>query len=79
MGDKDSLASVESAVVLADLIMVLLKYTLALMKKSHRFDGPIKRLTVAINLWQRNIAWRLLHEGNGNIAVLEEILGADMK
>jgi len=41
MGDKDSLASVESAVVLADLIMVLLKYTLAL-KKSHRFDGPIK-------------------------------------
>ena len=49
MGDKDLLASVESAVVLADLIMVLPKHTLA-VKKSYRFDGSIKRLAVAVNL-----------------------------
>ena len=70
LGDKDQLASVESGAVLADLTLALPKQTLEL-KKSHRFDGAIKRLAVAINLQQDAIAWQILQEGNENIAVLE--------
>ncbi|MDD1642989.1 MAG: exodeoxyribonuclease V subunit alpha, partial [Methylococcaceae bacterium] len=73
LGDKDQLASVESGAVLADLTMALPKHTLEL-KKSHRFDDAIKKLAVAVNLQQDDIAWQILHEGNENIAVLEEDL-----
>ncbi|MFA5923371.1 MAG: exodeoxyribonuclease V subunit alpha [Methylococcaceae bacterium] len=73
LGDKDQLASVESGAVLADLTMALPKYTLEL-KKSHRFDDAIKKLAVAVNLQQDDIAWQIFHEGNENIAVLEEDL-----
>jgi exodeoxyribonuclease V alpha subunit len=44
------------------------------LKKSHRFDDAIKRLAVAVNLQQYDMAWQILHEGNENIAVLEEDL-----
>jgi len=73
LGDKDQLASVESGAVLADLTIALPKYTLEL-KKSHRFDDAIKKLAVAVNLQQDDIAWQILHEGNENIDVLEEDL-----
>jgi len=51
----DEALMVDSAAVLADLIMVLSKPTLEL-KKSYRFDGSIKRLTVVINLSPGDIA-----------------------
>jgi exodeoxyribonuclease V alpha subunit len=70
LGDKDQLVSVESGAVLADLTRALPRYTLEL-KKSHRFDGAIKKLAVAVNLQQDDLAWQILHEGNENIAVLE--------
>ncbi len=73
LGDKDQLASVESGAVLADLTMALPEHTLEL-KKSHRFDDAIKKLAVAVNLQQDDIAWQILQEGNENIAVLEEDL-----
>ena len=71
LGDKDQLASVESGAVLADLTLALPKQTVEL-KKSHRFDDSIKKLAVAVNLQQDDRAWRILHEGNENIAVLKE-------
>ena len=73
LGDKDQLASVESGAVLADLTMALPEHTLEL-KKSHRFDDTIKRLAVAVNLQQEDVAWQILHEGNENIAMLEQDL-----
>ncbi len=73
LGDKDQLASVESGAVLADLTMALPEHTLEL-KKSHRFDETIKRLAVAVNLQQEQIAWQILHEGKENIAMLEQDL-----
>jgi len=73
LGDKDQLASVESGAVLADLTLALPKQTVEL-KKSHRFDDSIKKLAVAVNLQQDDCAWRILHEGNENIAVLKEDL-----
>ncbi|MFZ2169338.1 MAG: exodeoxyribonuclease V subunit alpha [Methylococcaceae bacterium] len=73
LGDKDQLASVESGAVLADLTMALPEHTLEL-KKSHRFDETIKRLAVAVNLQQEDVAWRILLEGNENIAMLEQDL-----
>jgi len=73
LGDKDQLASVESGAVLADLTMALPDHTLEL-KKSHRFDETIKRLAVAVNLQQEDVAWQILHEGNENIAMLDQDL-----
>jgi len=73
LGDKDQLASVESGAVLADLTMALPEHTLEL-KKSHRFDDSIKRLAVAVNLQQEDVAWQILREGNENIAMLEQDL-----
>ena len=73
LGDKDQLASVESGAVLADLTVALPMHTLEL-KKSHRFDNSIKRLAVAVNHQQDDIAWQILHEGNENTALLEEDL-----
>jgi len=73
LGDKDQLASVESGAVLADLTMALPEHTLEL-KKSHRFDDTIKKLAVAVNLQQEDVAWQILHEGNKNIAMLEQDL-----
>jgi len=70
LGDKDQLASVESGAVLADLTRALPRHTLEL-KKSHRFDGAIKKLAVAVNLQQDDMAWQILHEGNENIVMLE--------
>ena len=73
LGDKDQLASVESGAVLADLTMALPEHTLEL-KKSHRFDDAIKKLAVAVNLQQEAVAWQILHEGNENIAMLDQDL-----
>ncbi len=73
LGDKDQLASVESGAVLADLTMALPEHTLEL-KKSHRFDETIKRLAVAVNLQQEDVAWQILHEGNENITMLDQDL-----
>ena len=73
LGDKDQLASVESGAVLADLTMALPEHTLEL-KKSHRFDETIKKLAVAVNLQQEDVAWQILHEGNENIAMLDQDL-----
>lgn len=70
LGDKDQLASVESGAVLADLTLALPEHTLEL-KQSHRFDGVIKRLAVAVNLQQHELAWEILQEGNENSALLE--------
>ena len=70
LGDKDQLASVESGAVLADLTIALPQQTLEL-QESHRFDGDIKNLAVAINLQQHTEAWKLLQAGNKDIALLE--------
>ena len=70
LGDKDQLASVESGAVLADLTQALPEQTVEL-KKSHRFDGAIKRLAVAVNLQQDAMAWQILQEANDDIALLE--------
>ena len=67
---EDQLASVESGAVLADLTQALPEQTVEL-KKSHRFDGVIKRLAVAVNLQQDAMAWQILQEANDDIALLE--------
>ena len=70
LGDKDQLASVESGTVLADLTLALPQQTLEL-RKSHRFDGDIKKLATAINNQQDIEAWELFQSDNENIALLE--------
>ncbi|MGJ0489714.1 exodeoxyribonuclease V subunit alpha [Methylobacter sp.] len=71
LGDKDQLASVESGAVLADLTAILPDCTLEL-KKSHRFDDSIKRLAVAVNQQQADIAWQVLQGGDQNITLLDQ-------
>jgi exodeoxyribonuclease V alpha subunit len=71
LGDKDQLASVESGAVLADLTAILPDCTLEL-KKSHRFDDSIKRLAVAVNQQQADIAWQVLQDGDQNITLLDQ-------
>lgn len=73
LGDKDQLASVESGAVLADLTTILPDCTLEL-KKSHRFDENIKKLAVAVNRQQADIAWQMLLGGDKNIMLLEQDL-----
>jgi exodeoxyribonuclease V alpha subunit len=73
LGDKDQLASVESGAVLADLTAILPDCTLEL-KKSHRFDENIKKLAVAVNRQQADIAWQMLQGGDKNITLLEQDL-----
>lgn len=71
LGDKDQLASVESGAVLADLTAILPDCTLEL-KKSHRFDGNIKKLAVAVNQQQADIAWQVLQGEDRNITLLDQ-------
>ncbi|WFP49558.1 exodeoxyribonuclease V subunit alpha [Methylomonas sp. EFPC3] len=61
LGDKDQLASVESGSVLADLAAGLAERTVEL-QKSHRFQGRIKQLAVAVNCQDADQAWQLLQE-----------------
>lgn len=61
LGDKDQLASVESGSVLADLSAGLAERTVEL-QKSHRFQGRIKQLAVAVNRQDIDQAWQLLQE-----------------
>ena len=61
LGDQDQLASVESGAVLSDLCVSLPKHTLKL-KKTWRFDGPIKALATAVNQCQATEAWDILQD-----------------
>jgi len=70
LGDKDQLASVESGAVLADLSAALVDHTVEL-KKSHRFQGEIKDLAVAVNRQDFNKAWDVLNNDSQQIALLE--------
>lgn len=71
LGDKDQLASVESGAVLADLTAILPDCTLEL-KKSHRFDGNIKKLAAAVNQQQADVAWQVLQGEDRNITLLDQ-------
>ena len=70
LGDKDQLASVESGAVLADLSAALVDHTVEL-KKSHRFQGEIKDLAVAVNRQDFNKAWDVLNNDSQQVALLE--------
>ncbi len=59
LGDKDQLASVESGAILGDLSQGLVGHTSEL-KKSWRFKGEIKKLALAINQQDQELAWKLL-------------------
>jgi exodeoxyribonuclease V alpha subunit len=69
LGDKDQLASVASGAVLADLIYVLTNHTLELLT-SHRFDGQIKDLALAVNEQRGLDAWQLLTQDGEIIRLL---------
>lgn len=71
LGDKDQLASVESGAVLADLTSSLKKNTVEL-QKSHRFQGEIKDLAVAVNQQAGKNAWDLLATGSDKISLLQD-------
>lgn len=73
LGDKDQLASVESGAVLADLTASLTEHTVEL-QKSHRFQGDIKDLAVAVNQQQGKTAWDLLEKGGDKIGLLQDDL-----
>lgn len=73
LGDKDQLASVESGAVLADLTASLTQQTVEL-QKSHRFQGKIKELAVAVNQQRGKAAWDLLEQGGEQISLLQEDL-----
>ncbi len=73
LGDKDQLASVESGAVLADLTSSLKKHTVEL-QKSHRFQGEIKDLAVAVNQQDGKTAWDLLATGGDKISLLQDDL-----
>ena len=55
LGDQFQLSSVEVGSLLADLTFALPEYTNEL-KKTYRFDGPIKDLAVAVNQQQFQLA-----------------------
>ena len=73
LGDKDQLASVESGAVLADLTAALPFNTIEL-KKSHRFQGEIKDLAVAVNAQAVDKAWEMLNKGTEQVGLLTEDL-----
>jgi len=73
LGDKDQLASVESGAVLADLTSALPSHTIEL-KKSHRFQGDIKDLALAVNSQSVDDAWKLLNTESQQVALLSEDL-----
>ncbi len=73
LGDKDQLVSVESGSVLADLTAALPLNTVEL-KKSHRFQGEIKDLAIAINQQDFIQAWALLNQTGKQIGLLTEDL-----
>ncbi|OAI15556.1 exodeoxyribonuclease V subunit alpha [Methylomonas koyamae] len=66
LGDKDQLASVESGSVLADLSAGLAENTVEL-QKSHRFQGQIKQLAVAVNRQDVELAWQQLQQPNSAV------------
>jgi len=75
LGDKDQLASVESGAVLADLTAALPMNTVEL-KKSHRFQGEIKDLAIAVNSQLFEEAWDILNKPSEQVALLsDELIG----
>lgn len=73
LGDKDQLASVESGAVLSDLTTALPDQTIEL-KKSHRFQGEIKKLADATNNQLPEKAWDILENDQQQASLLEENL-----
>jgi len=73
LGDKDQLASVESGAILADLTAALPSHTVEL-KKSHRFQGDIKDLALAVNSQAVDDAWKLLNNESQQVTLLTENL-----
>ncbi len=69
LGDKDQLASVESGIVLQDLIHALPACTHTL-RKTHRFKGAIKHLASAVNEQYTDLAWRTLNDNHVEVSVL---------
>jgi len=79
LGDRDQLASVESGTVLADLSAALPKHTQEL-KKSYRFTGVIKELSLAINQQRAEEAWSLLEKSDISVGLLrDEVIGYIVK
>ena len=72
LGDKDQLASVESGAVLANLTAALPEQTVKL-KKPYRFQREIKALANAVNMQAKEVAWKLLEDGQ-QVSMLEENL-----
>jgi exodeoxyribonuclease V alpha subunit len=69
LGDKDQLSSVEAGAVLGDLCQspALAAHTVVL-RKSHRFDGPIGQLALAVNAGDTAAAWAHLKvDSNGPV------------
>jgi len=73
LGDRDQLASVETGTVLADLSAALPKYTQEL-KKSYRFTGLIKDVSIAINEQKAELAWNILDQSVSDVCLLKEDL-----
>lgn len=73
LGDKDQLASVETGSVLADLTAALPFNTVEL-QKSHRFQGAIKDLAIAVNKQASDEAWALLKGTGQQISLLTDNL-----
>lgn len=69
LGDKDQLASVESGVVLIDLIRSLPENTRELLH-TYRFQGEIKALADAVNQQRPDDAWKLLQANEAEIGLV---------
>lgn len=70
LGDKDQLTSVESGAVLNDLTAALPDQTIEL-KKSHRFQGEIKKLADAVSEQLPEEAWKILEQKQDQVSLLE--------
>jgi len=72
LGDQDQLASVEAGAVLGDLCQsTALKAQTVVLQKSHRFDGPIGQLALAVNRGDAATAAGLLRaDPQGPVAAL---------
>lgn len=69
LGDKDQLSSVEAGAVLGDLCQSpALAAQTVVLRKSHRFDGPIGQLALAVNAGDAAAAWaHLKGDSNGPV------------
>ncbi|MEI8303875.1 MAG: exodeoxyribonuclease V subunit alpha [Burkholderiales bacterium] len=77
LGDRDQLASVEAGAVMGDLCHGAgegggspLALQTVVLRKSHRFGGPIGTLALAVNAGDARAAQAILHEaGEGPLAI----------